>query len=119
MSSIPYYSLGNNEIYSIIEYQILKQSDDIYVLNQPYHASHIKKLLMGNENFYKYFITNNYYNQKLDDNLNIYATPAAFGGPYDLTRNKNLSKIISDKNSIGISFASVMHISDILYINED
>ena len=117
LSSIPYYSLENNEIYSIIEYQILNESDDIYVLNQPYHVSQIKKLLIGNENFYKYFKTNNYYNQKLDDNLKIYATPAAFGR-HNLKQNENLSLNISNRNSIGISFASAMYISDILYISE-
>ena len=118
IGSNPYYSLENTEVYSILEYQILEKSDGIYVLNQPYKISEIQKLLLDNENFHKYYIANNYYNQDLDDNLEIYVTPSIFFGPYNLTQNEHLSEIISNRNSIGFSFASVMQISDFLYVNE-
>lgn len=114
----PYYSLNNDDVYSIIEYQILRKSNGIYVLNQPYKVSKIQKLLLDNKDYYNYFMINNYYKQNSYDKLNVYATPSILSGPYYLNDDKELAESIFDKSSIGISFSSVMKISDFLYINE-
>ena len=109
LSSSPFLSLQNTQLYSIIEYELLSNNDsDIFTLNQPYKVHQVDDLLTRNNTFKSYFNRYNYWRDSSDERINIRLSP-------------NLNNQQTDgfnTNYLGLNLDGVIRISDTFLVNE-
>ena len=105
----PYYSLSNRNIYSIVEYQLLRNTTiDVFVLNQPYNIVQIDSILADNKINYDYFSRHSYYEKYQGENIQLRLTPS-LNHYSDATYNDSYA---------ALSLDGVFQISDALFVNE-
>ena len=109
LSSSPFLSLQNTQLYSIIEYELLSNNDtDIFTLNQPYKVNQVDDLLSRNNTFKSYFKRYNYWRDSSDERINIKLSPNLNNHQ---TEDYNVSYL-------GLNLDGVIRISDAFLVNE-
>ncbi|MCF7822839.1 MAG: capsule assembly Wzi family protein [Candidatus Marinimicrobia bacterium] len=107
----PYLSLTNHEIYSLLEYRLLNQSDStgIFILNQPYKDGQIESLLSEDREFKEYYQGLNYFaNQGTQEGIALRVCPSL----------NHYSDGTDRASYVGSSLDGMIRISDALFVNE-
>jgi len=109
MGASPYYSLSNRNIYSIVEYQLLRNTNiDVFVLNQPYKNAQIDSILIDNKISHDYYSRHSYYQKDQDERIQLRLTPSL---------NQYSDGTISNGYT-ALALDGIFQISDALFVNE-
>jgi hypothetical protein len=106
----PYFSLSNQNIYALVEYELLKNSNgnNLFVINQPFKIDQIESLFMSSAPKYTYYVMHAYNSDAEEEQLNIRLTPSI---------NRYSDGNDSD-NFAALALDGSFHISNAIFVNE-